>query len=383
MPRPHDHFADTALASGESPTDEAVSVRWLPSAARSEAERIWERLDESFGRQELTCCWGWTATWLEHYGDVVPHRFAVGEAAGRPCGIALVTSATARRGPFRLRSVHLGTAGEPPGESIFVEYNRIRVEPGLRSAFAASLIGDLRRDGRWHELRLDGFAPEDAEPLLDADPLLAAQPMESPVNELQAAGSGDAGVLGALKSRTRGKVRRTLEAIGDIEAEWAEDPEHARDILDELIDLHQRRWSAVGEPGAFASPRFAAFHRRLVPRLLPSRAVILFRVRARVGTVGCLYHFVDRGRVLFYQSGFASCDDRRLTPGFVAFASCMQACRDRGLAEYDFLVGDGRYKRDLSTTSRQLIWATGRHPARRWQLIDRLAAARRRLRARD
>jgi len=382
MSRPDDHIADTAPANGSPPPNDPVSVRWLPSAARHEAEGIWERLDESLGREELTCCWGWTSTWLEHYGDVVPHRFAVGEAAGRPCGIALVTSATVMRGPFRLRRVHLGTAGEPPGESVFVEYNRLRVEPGLRPAFATSLIGDLGQDGRWHELRLDGFAPEDAKGLLDADPLLAAQPMESPVNELQAADSGDAGVLGALKSRTRGKVRRTLEAIGDVEVECAEDPAHALDILNELIVLHQQRWSAVGEPGAFASPRLAAFHRRLIPRLLPSRAVILFRVRARTGTVGCLYHFVDRGRALFYQSGFASYDDPRLTPGFVAFAACMQACRDRGLAEYDFMVGDSRYKRDLSTTSRQLIWATGRRPARRWQLIDRLAAARRLLSAR-
>jgi CelD/BcsL family acetyltransferase involved in cellulose biosynthesis len=38
-------------------------------------------------------------------------------------------------------------------------------------------------------------------------------------------------------------------------------------------------------------------------------------------------------------------------------ASIMQAALDRGLAEYDWLAGDVLYKRELSTSARELIWA--------------------------
>jgi CelD/BcsL family acetyltransferase involved in cellulose biosynthesis len=84
--------------------------------------------------------------------------------------------------------------------------------------------------------------------------------------------------------------------------------------------------------------------------------------------------------VLFYQSGLARFEDRTITPGFVAFCLCMQACYERGFSEYDFLAGDSRYKRDLATGARQLVWATATRPAVRWRAMDRLAVTRARLR---
>lgn len=359
----------------------SVTIRWLSSSERNSAARIWEALQERLGDDALACSWDWTRTWLEHYGDLVPHRFAVGEAYGLPCGIVLVTNGVGRkRGPFKVRSVHLGTTGEPPGEGVFVEYNRILAEPQHRPGFVATLMSELRRDPRWHELTLDGFAPDAADPLLLAEPMLKPRRTACPVMDLRSAEATDGNVLTALKSNTRRKVRRSLEALGELETEWAQTPGHALDILAELIELHQRRWTAAGQPGAFASPRFTSFHREIVPRLVPHGGAILFRVRAVDGTVGCLYHFVEDRRVLFYQSGLTSYSDRRISPGFVAFALCMQACFDRGLAEYDFLAGDSRYKQELSTTTRDLVWATARRPALRWRLMDRAAAAMLRLR---
>jgi CelD/BcsL family acetyltransferase involved in cellulose biosynthesis len=371
-------------ATPQARSESGVLIRWLSASERASAARVWEALQVRVADAALACSWDWTDVWLNHYGDVVPHRFAVGEVGGVPCGVTLVTQGVGRRrGPFTLRSVHLGTAGEPPGEGVFVEYNRILVEPRHRSAFAAALVSELRRESDWHELSLDGFAPEEVEPFLRAEPLLEARLLACPVMELSRAASADGNLLAVFSSATRRKVRRSLSALGEVKTEWAHTPEHALDVLAELIELHQQRWTMAGQPGAFASPRFASFHRELVPRLLARGAVILFRVRAAGGTVGCLYNFVERGRVLFYQSGLASYSDRRISPGFVAFALCMQECFEQGLTEYDFLAGDSRYKRELSTMTRQLAWATARRPALRWRFIDLLAAARRRLRHRS
>lgn len=359
-----------------------VRIRWHSSSEREAAAGVWKALETRVGGDALACSWDWTEVWLEHYGDLVPHRFAVGEIDGVACGITLVTrSVGRRRGPFRVRSVHLGTAGEPPGDSVFVEYNRTLVAPDLRRDFAAALIDELRDEGDWHELVIDGFAPEEAEPYLLAEPLLVPRRMICPVMDLRVVGSGDGDgtVLAALKYPVRKKIRRSLKALGEVETEWARTPDHALDILTELTELHQRRWTAVGEPGAFASERFAGFHRDLVPRLLPGGGVILFRVRASAGTVGCLYAFVERSRVLAYQTGFASFPDRMIRPGFVVLAACMQECFEQGLIEFDHQVGDTRYKRELSTTTRELVWATGRRPRLRWRLMDGLAAAKRKL----
>lgn len=35
----------------------------------------------------------------------------------------------------------------------------------------------------------------------------------------------------------------------------------------------------------------------------------------------------------------------------------MRACAAHGLREYDFLAGDARYKSELATGARELVWA--------------------------
>jgi len=375
-------LVEPPLASADT-SDTRVGIHWLPGSARDAARRGWAGLEERLGEQALACSWDWTGTWLDHYGDVVPHRFAVGVVDGDPCGIALVTEGVGRkRGPFRVHSVHLGTAGELPGESVFVEYNAVFVDSDHRRDFAIALLRDLRWEPEWDEIALDGFEPDAAQPFLRAEPLLDAQRLPCPVVNLGEIRSSQGDVIGAFTRHTRWKVRRSLRGLGDVDMEWAETLDHAFEILDELIELHQARWRSLGEPGAFASPRFVDFHRSLISTLLPRNRVVLFRVRAAGGTVGCLYGFVDRSRLLHYQSGLASYSDRQIRPIFVTCALCMQECLDRGLAEFDFMVGDSPHKQELSTATRELVWATGRRPALRWRAMDALAAGRRWVRAR-
>jgi CelD/BcsL family acetyltransferase involved in cellulose biosynthesis len=374
MPRPVDPAREAGAPGG-------VSIRWIPGSEGAAAQRTWLSLEARLGAARLACSWLWTGTWLEHYGDVVSHRFAVGEARGTACGIALVTRDARMRGPFPVRSVHLGTAGEPPGEGVYVEYNGVLVEPDHRLAFAAALVGEIARDPDWHELHLDGFAPEDAEPLLAAEPRLEARREICRTTDLRKADEAGGDVMRTLSSGTRKKLRRSFRDLGDVQTEWAETSEQALEIFEDLVSLHQARWNRVGQPGVFASPRFAAFHRALVPRLARAGSVLLFRARTASGTVGCEYGFIERGRALVYQSGTAWHPDNQVRLGFVTDALCMQACYERGLQEYDFLAGDTIYKRELSTAARELVWARWRRPAFRWLAMDQLAKVRRGVRS--
>lgn len=359
----------------------ALRTQTIPAGERHAAGERWRAIEARVGGDALACSWAWTGTWLDHYGDAVRHKFVVGTAGGEDCAIALITYGVGRRrGPFRLRTVHLGTAGEPRGEGVYVQYNRILSTPAHRQAFAAAVLAEMRRDRRCHELRLDGLAPEDGALFMTAEPRLAARREPAPTADLRQARTTGGDVTRTLSPATRKKLRRSLRGLGAVRCEWAQSPEQALDILEELIALHQARWTAAGQPGAFASARFTAFHRALVPRLLPEGRVVLFRVRAATGTVGCEYNFVERRRVLSYQSGLARYADPQIRPGFVADILCMQACYERGLEEYDFLAGDSVFKRQLSTTERELVWATWRRPALRWTLLDRLRTARRRVR---
>jgi hypothetical protein len=333
-----------------------LKLRVLSSTERSTAERIWTELERRLGAPGLACSWAWTSTYLEHYDDVVDHVFVVGERDGTPVGIALVTRTVRRMGGVApVRTQWIGTAGEPNKE-IFVEYNRLLVGEDDRSAFARALVVFARNRSGWDELRVPGLVTEDAAALLQGQGW-HVRPEPCPVMDLdQARGAGD--VLALLGKGSRYRVNRSLRGLEPITSEWAETEAHALDILEELTALHEGRWRPEIGQGVLGGKRAAPFHRKLLGRLMPSGSVVLFRARGRTGTIGCIYGFVEHGRLLQYQSGFASLPDNKLKPGLATHVLCMREAVKRQLSAYDFLAGDQRYKRELSTSENELLWAS-------------------------
>jgi Acetyltransferase (GNAT) domain len=344
---------------------------------------LWEGLERAIGCPGLACSHPWVETWLEHYGDLVPHRFALGEHRGTPIGLALVTDGIGqRRSRVPVRTVHLGTAGEPPADSVFVQRNRLLVTAEHGEAFASALIAALWEESKWDEVVLDGFVPEDAELLLRAGSFDVRHETCRTV-DLSAADETGGEVIALFGAKTRKNFRRSLKGLAIVETEWAETPRQARDILDELIILHQASWAGRGHRGLFASTRLSGFHRDLTSRLASAGQLSLFRIRDERSTIACLYGFIEGNRLLSYQSGISR-PDHRLSPGLVADVLCMQAARDRGLATYDHLSGDSPYKQRLSTDQEPLIWAGARRGRARWTVVNAarlLGGARRGLRA--
>jgi hypothetical protein len=343
----------------------------LSATQRAEAESIWIELETRISDAGIACSWDWTGTWLDHYGEVVPHRFALAESDGVPCGIALITQPEpASLGRLRPPTIALGTTGEPTGSSVFVERNQLLVSSEGRPAFAMDLMSELERDRHWQRLRFDGMTLMDARLLLEGRVRVSWHTEECPVADLRASDQDD--VLAGLPTSKRQRVRRALRHLGELETQWAQSLAEANSMLDELIDLHTARWQADAKPGAFASPRFTAFHRQLIARLLPTGRAALFRIRREGETIGCLYGLIENGRLLFYQGGLRRFEDNRMRVGIAAHALFMQACRDRGLSEYDFLAPAARYKSDLTTTSEKLVWAELERPGARL-LLERAA----------
>jgi CelD/BcsL family acetyltransferase involved in cellulose biosynthesis len=334
-------------------------IELLPAERRSAARNAWARVEARATAVPLACSWNWIDSWLEQFGDVVRHDFAIGWRGSKPIGAALLTRGRTRQSRVWLRTLHLGTAGEPAGSSIYVQRNGLLAAPGERAVFARALVERLAGERGFDQLRLDGFDPECAADFAAADASLRVSTLPCPTVDLRAAAAHGDEVLALLSPNTRYQVRRSLRGYGPVTVDWAATTDVGLEIFEELVSLHQRRWRAVGEPGAFASERQLEFHRRLIARLMPERRALLFRVRDADGTIGCLYSHLDGDAVLSYQLGLAQSSDNKIKPGFVAHALCMQACFDRGFVLYDFLSGGGSYKRELATGERPLVWASG------------------------
>jgi Acetyltransferase (GNAT) domain len=331
---------------------------------------LWTDLEGVIERPGLACSRRWVETWLDHYGDIVPHRFVVGERAGVPVGVVLVTRGVQqRRARVPVRTLHLGTAGEPPVDSVFVQRNRLLVTPEHREAFASGLLAALWREAGWDELVLNGFVAADAQAVVRAGPFELRHGVCRTV-DLAAADDTGGEVVRLFGAKTRKNFRRSLRGLAVAATDWAETPQQARDILDDVIALHQASWESRGRQGAFASARFKAFHRDLTNRLILTNDVSLFRVRDDASTIAGLYGFIEGERLLSYQSGIAGSIDRQLSAGLVADVLCMQASRERGLRIYDHLSGDSAYKERLSTGQESLVWANARRRRGRWVAVN-------------
>jgi CelD/BcsL family acetyltransferase involved in cellulose biosynthesis len=338
----------------------------------------WRSLERRIGNVPLAASAGWINTWLRIYGDLVSVRAMLAESQGSICGLALVVDALSHRaGPLRLRTRHVGTAGEPAGDSVCVEYNSVLVEPQHRDIFARLLVEQLLAAPGCDELRLDGFDADSVNDLV-LGPGWSIERRASRFFDLQAAREAGSGVIERLGSSTRSQLRRTLRKYGTLDVQWAASLDEADDILSELVDLHQARWRAAGQPGAFASPRFLQFQRDLIVRLLPDERVALVRVRHQGETVGCLMLLNDQGRLLDYLSGFADFE-RKPSPGITSHYLCMEEALRRGFSAYDFLVGNKRHKENLSTDAAELVWAVHRRRSVKNRLITGLRRIKRTL----
>jgi CelD/BcsL family acetyltransferase involved in cellulose biosynthesis len=110
-----------------------------------------------------------------------------------------------------------------------------------------------------------------------------------------------------------------------------------------FVDMHQRRRQSLGQPGCYASPRFAAFHQELSRRLYAEGKLRLLWTELDGRPVAAEYGFVDDSTVYYYSTGVepgATADH----PGWLAMIGSLRRAIDEGCRRFDFLRGDEAYK---------------------------------------
>lgn len=145
--------------------------------------------------------------------------------------------------------------------------------------------------------------------------------------------------------------------MGEIRLSFAEDAAQGLAWLEQLRELHQRRWHDEGQSGAFDSNYFHAFHRSLSEHHHGSGLPRLNRLCCSDVVIGYYYYLLHHNRVYFYncglQRGLVTKNDR---PGLLLHWIAIENDLAAGRLSYDFLAGDAAYKRMLGTHSRPLVW---------------------------
>lgn len=328
------------------------------------AGAIWHALEG--GNTNYFLSW----PWIDHWLASLPRSHAPRLAVFRDGNAAIAAGLFGRRRVIRhhvvpSRAWFLHATGDPRFDELTVEHNAL---VGARVPLAA-LVAALPPE--WDELVLSAIDRHAfGTPMAEGVRVHVDREVACPYVDLQRVRDADGGYLGVLGAATRAQIRRSRRVLGELSVEVASDAMHALAIYSELVELQQASWRLRGEPGAFADPWFERFHRELIAARLGEAELV--RVRAGSQTVGCLYNFVYRGRVLFYQSGLATFTDPHVKPGLVTHAAAISNAAARGDDIYDFLGGDGRYKHNLATGTTLLRWLRVQQPRIRFTIEDHL-----------
>ncbi len=344
-----------------------LSLELVPGRDRR-AAAIWQELAATTPSYFLT--WGWMATWLAMMPRGHESELAV-VRNGKPVAAAFLNRRRQlRHGVLPSRQRHLNATGIARFDELCIEHNAI-----VGDASLATVLQLLPED--WDELILPGIQRE----VLTRDERwrwIVDRESVAPYVDLARVRAKD--YVSLLGSSTRAQLRRARRNAGPLTIERATTRDSAMDIFEEMIRLHTNRWQERGQPGAFADPWFAAFHRRLISDRIATGEIELLRIRAGARVVGCLYNFVWRGRVTFYQSGLAAPADHHDKPGYLCHAAAIEQAAAAGHAIYDFMSSSDRYKQNLGTDECRLVWARIQQPLTRFAVEDTVRAWRRRLR---
>jgi CelD/BcsL family acetyltransferase involved in cellulose biosynthesis len=314
---------------------------WRPFAQR------WDELARNVPFRSFA----WLSTWWEHYGPEdsrqnSPRLFVlvVRDTDGTPLGFApWMLSSSLRAG--RVLSM-LGT-----GE-VYSDYLSILAAQGYELQVADLLAQWLCGPGekRWDIIDLTGVDLEDRTANLLVGALqcrsLSTHRRQGLATWRLTLPNSWEDYLTQLSKSHRKKIRRLERSLldpGQITVRQVERADQLPAAYELFVELHQRRWRSLSQPGCFSSPRFAGFLEAVTPRLLAAGQLRLLWLQHQGRPIAADYMLAGNDVLYSYQGGIEpECLD--LQPGRLELIAALQGAIADGYRCYDFLRGNEPYK---------------------------------------
>lgn len=324
---------------------------WVRPVLADEFSRFADPWNELAGNMPFRR-WEWNHAWWSGYGDSLELcLLAVESKKGELIGLApwcIETSASRGR---VLRLLGFGEA--------CTDYVGVLAAPGrdadVATALADWLTGTARWPGResrfsWDLLELEAIQSDDA---------VAAHLVER-LGEAGCAVHSSAGPRcwrlaipatweeyeASISSSHRKQIRRCerrLETSGHCALRLAQDRESFQRGMKLLVELHQRRWQSLGQPGCFASPQFSKFLHEAAAGLFAVGQLQLAWLEVSKRPAAVEFQVLGDNMIYAYQGGVEP-DLIDQEPGRMVKIALLKRAMSRQIRSLDFLRGDEPYK---------------------------------------
>lgn len=342
----------------------------LSSADQEQLSPQWQQL-ESVAAPHFFLSWHWMHTWLETCApdaQLIQIRYQ-----DEIVGLGLFTCHPETRHRWlKSRVIRLHRTGNTSKDQIWIEYNGLLLHPQHQTTAPAALMSYLIQQTWWDEFEL-GATETAVLSGYQAESLTRFDKWSSPVfgvdlTQLRLAGKS---FLDTLSRNTRYQINRSqkrYESQASLELLCLSSPDEILEHWPNLSELHKTKWGSQPEQSGFANPEFVRFHEILLKSSHNNGAIELLLLRSGNSVLGYLYNFVYRNRVYFYLSALTQPTDPKLKPGLLLHTLAIEHYAHRGLAYYDFMGGDARYKASLAPCTGELRLVTLQRPRMRLRL---------------
>lgn len=157
------------------------------------------------------------------------------------------------------------------------------------------------------------------------------------------------------KSNARRRFRQTLRARGAGNEYLIEEPAGMTDVeqmIDILIEMHQKRWNKIGYPGAFQDERFRAFFKEISITAYREERLWIKQAVDESGICAVRMLLKYNGRYYDYMSGYN--DDSpsaKHRPGIGLLLELIENSFEQHIERIELLRGDEGYKQDFTKLS--------------------------------
>ena len=179
--------------------------------------------------------------------------------------------------------------------------------------------------------------------------------------------------VSGLGKNMREQIKRYPKRLGKefrVEYQLAQSADEVRIALDDLFQLHGKRWRARGQAGVLATPRRQKFHRVLCEALRRKNQLRLWTLRCDDRAACVLLSYFYDGRYSFFIGGFEP-ELMRWSVGTCLFARVFQLAIEEGAHEFDFLRGEEEYKYRFGAVNRDYKTLTWNDDSPRGQMLGR------------
>ncbi|WP_442510748.1 GNAT family N-acetyltransferase [Novipirellula sp. SH528] len=301
----------------------------------------------------------WLKPWWDQFGDQSEAYVVVArDDQGKICGILPLCRTP--DSPRTLRFIGDNNACTD-FTSILLDSNHPAAED-IVEAMVQFLCSKAGSDSfGWDFLELDGVSASDSvmrcfsASLTNAGAIVHAQ---SRMNTwfLEAAESWEQ-LLSNHSKRTRKKTQGFLESVDKnpgMQRVLAQSSEQVDEFMEAMIELHQRRWNAVGEPGTYADKRLRDFVIQMAHEMFKRDRLYLPVLRLDGRIIGGELGILSDNQLYIYSSGF-DLDASDLEPGRILAVNTLKYVHDQGLRGIEYMRGDEPYKPRSGAEPTQLL----------------------------